>query len=154
MDFRPLIPLGWFLAGGLALALTLTWLSRRGWIDGSRERTRRSTGHAMLGLQEFVQPSIEFILQAENAEQKEEDEGDALESDQASIMADLTASLGRDRVDHDEVRRHLASAQRNGLDWRALFEAAVRAELTACPFRAPAMPPAWRVAPRSEKPPS
>ena len=30
VDFRPLIPLGWFLAGGLTLVLTLVWLARRG----------------------------------------------------------------------------------------------------------------------------
>ena len=44
-------------------------------------------GHAMLGLQEFIQPSVEFIFQAENAEQKEEDEGDGLETDQDAIRA-------------------------------------------------------------------
>ena len=148
MDHRPLFPLGWFLAGGLALVLTLVWLTRRGSIDCSRERTRRGAGHAMLGLQEFIQPSVEFIFQAENAEQKEEDEGDALETDQDAIRADLAVSLGRDHVDHEEVRRHLASAQRFGLNWRELFEQAVSAELTARPFRAPSMPPAWRVAPR------
>ena len=148
VDFRPLIPLGWFLAGGLALALTLIGLTRRGPIDRTRERTRRGAGHAMLGLQEFIEPSVEFIFQAENAEQKEEDEGNALESEQDAIIADLAVSLGRERVDHEEVRRHLASAQRSGLDWRELFEQAVGAEVTARPFRAPAMPPIWRVAPR------
>ena len=79
----------------------------------------------MLGLQEFIQPSVEFIFQAENAEQKEEDEGDALETDQDAILADLALSLGARPVDHEEVRRHLASAQRIGLDWRELFEQAV-----------------------------
>jgi hypothetical protein len=148
VDIRPLIPLGWFLAGGLIFTLTLLRLNRRRRLDGDGERARRGAGHAMLGLQQFIQPSVEFIFQAENAEQKEEDDGDAIEHGSEEIIADLAMSLRHQRVDHEEVRRHLASAQRSGLDWRELFEQAVRAELTARPFRAPMLPPVWRVAPR------
>ena len=95
----------------------------------------------MLGLQEFIQPSVEFIFQAENAEQKEVDEGDGLETDHDAILADLALSLGRDRVDHEEVRRHLVSAQRSGLNWRAVFEQAVRAELHRPPLPRPVNAP-------------
>jgi hypothetical protein len=148
MDLRPLIPLGWFLAGGLALGLIILWLQRRGVIDTSPERQRRGTGHALLGLQEFIEPSVEFIVQAENAEQKEEDEGDALEDDREARLADLAQSLRHDPVDPEEVRRHLAAVARSGLDWQPLLEQAIRAELAARPYRAPALPPVWRVAPR------
>jgi hypothetical protein len=147
MDLRPLIPLGWFLAGGLALALTIVWLQRRGVIDARPERTRRGVSHAMLGIQEFIEPSVEFVFQTENAEQKEEDEGDGLEDEREALLSDLAESLGHDPIDPEEVRRHLAALQRAGLDWHALFDQAIRAELAARPYRAPSLPPVWRVAP-------
>jgi hypothetical protein len=136
------------LAGGLVLVLTLLWLQRRGWVDVSKDRVRRGTGHAMLGLQEFIEPSVEFVFQAENREQKDVDDFDASEGDEDAILADLAASLGCDPVDHEEVRRHLAAAQRAGLDWHEVYEHAVRDELAARPFRLPWLPPAWKVAPR------
>ncbi len=147
MNLRPLIPLGWGLAGALALVLALVWMQRRGWIDSSPQRTRRGTGHALLGLQQFIEPSVEHIFQAENGEQREGHEGDTLEDEREAILADLALSLGRDPVDRGEVQRHLASVQRLGLDWREAYEQAVRAELTSRPFRAPSIPPIFRVAP-------
>jgi len=150
MDFRPLIHLGWLLAGGLALTVLVVGLHRRGKRDIVGHRARRGTGRALLGLQEFVTPSVEFVFQAENAEQKSVDEGDALALDHEALRADLAQGLARDPVDHEEVRRHLAAARRAGLDWRFLFEQAVREELTARPYRAPALPPIWRVAPGEE----
>jgi hypothetical protein len=148
MDLRPLVPAGLLCAGVLALILSLSWMRRRGWVDPSRDRVRRGTGHAMLGLREFIEPSVEYVFQAENAEQVEEDDLDASGDDREAILADLATSLGRVSVDHEEVRRHLASARRAGLDWRGVYEAAVRDELAARPFRAPSLPPSWRVAPR------
>ena len=73
MDFRPLASLGLLAAGGLALVLTLLWMRGKGWVDPSKDRVHRGTGHAMLGLQEFIEPSVEYIFQAENIEQKEEE---------------------------------------------------------------------------------
>jgi hypothetical protein len=147
VDLRPLIPLAWFLAGGIALAFTLIWLQRRGSIKPRPQRKRGGGGHALLGLQEFIEPSVEFIVQAKNAEQKKENEGDALEDDREALLADLAQSLRYDPVDHEEVRRHLAALQRSGYDWQAHFEQALRDELAARPYRAPVLPPVWRVAP-------
>jgi hypothetical protein len=144
MDYRPLIPLALLAAG----VVTLVWMRRKGWVDPSKDRVRRGTGHALLGLQEFVEPSVEFIFQAENAEQTEEDDLDASGSGPREILADLATSLGRDPLDHEEVRRHLASARRAGLDWSEAYERAVGDELTTRPYRAPSLPPSWRVAPR------
>jgi hypothetical protein len=148
MDLHPLIPLGWFLAGTLVLAAALIGCRRRCPKDPNRERARRAAGHVLLGLEEFIAPSVEFVRQAENAEQRKEDEGSAAEDERAAVLADLAQSLAFNPVDHEEVRRHLATAERAGLDWRALFEQAVRDELTARPYRAPAIPPLWRVSPR------
>jgi hypothetical protein len=131
-----------------ALALGIRAMQRRRWVDLSRERVWRGTGHAMLGLQEFIEPYVEYVFQAENVQQKEEHDLEAGEDDAESIRDDLLASLGRSPIDPEEVRRHLTRAARSGLEWEELYEAAVRAELGSRPFRAPSIPPAWRVAPR------
>lgn len=150
MDQPPAGSIGLFAAAVLALAAILAcWMQRRGHLDLSKKRVRRGTGHALLGLQEFVEPSVEFIFQAENREQTDEDEDDSSgETDGEAILADLGASLGRSPVDHEEVRRHLAAILRAGLDWRAAFEAAAAHELAARPYRKPSIPPVWKVAPR------
>jgi hypothetical protein len=111
------------------------------------ERLRRGTGHALLGLQQFIEPSVEHVFQAQNVEQTEEDD-DGLGEDEEVIRSDLAEALGRAPVDIEEVRRHLAAAARAGLDWKALYEQAVVAELRDRPFRAPSIPPAGRVRPR------
>jgi hypothetical protein len=135
--------------GVLAAALLLRWLERKGVVDTSKERVRRGTGHAMLGLQEFVEPSVEYVFQAQNVEQKEDEDREAGgEDDIEAIQADLARSLSASPVDAEEVRRHLASASRAGLDWQETYEKAVREELAARPFRAPSIPPVWRVRPR------
>ncbi len=150
MDLHALVPLILWLAGVLALVLTLRWMQRKGWVDASPDRVRRGTGHAMLGLQEFIEPSVEHIFEAENLEEKDEDDRDASKDDPKAIVADLVTSLGRTPVDSEEVRRHLTSARRMGLDWREVYDQAVRDELAACPYRAPSLPPSWRVAPRED----
>jgi hypothetical protein len=146
MDLRPLIPVGWLLAGVIALALTVVWLQRYGSIP-ARAKPKRGGGHGLLTLQEFIEPSVEYIIQAQNTEQKREDDGDPLEENREALLADLAESLRHDPVDHEEVRRHLAALERSGADWRAQLEQALRAELAARPYRAPALPPVWRVAP-------
>ena len=77
MDFRPLMPMFWAALGVAALVPALWWMQRRGWVDLSGTRVRKGTGHAMLGLQEFVQPTVEYVIQAENGEQSDDDEGES-----------------------------------------------------------------------------
>jgi hypothetical protein len=113
-----------------------------------KERLRRGTGHALLGLQEFIEPSVEYVFQAQNVEQKEEEDDDGLGEDVEAIRSDLAEALGRTPVDTEEVRRHLTAAARAGLDWKALFDHAVNDELRERPFRAPSIPPPGRVTPR------
>jgi hypothetical protein len=113
-----------------------------------KDRLRRGTGHALLGLQQFIEPSVEHVFAAENLEQKEEEDDDGLGGDEEVVRSDLAEALGRSPVDIEEVRRHLSAAVRAGLDWRVLYEQAVGDELRERPFRAPSMPPARRVKPR------
>jgi hypothetical protein len=113
-----------------------------------KERLRRGTGHALLGLQEFIEPSVEYVFQAQNVEQKEEDDDDGLGEDEEAIRSDLAEAMGRSPVDTEEVRRYLTAAARAGLDWKVLFDQSVADELRERPFRAPSIPPVGRVAPR------
>jgi hypothetical protein len=129
----------------MALAAFLGWIERKK--PQAHERVRRGTGNAMLGLQQFIEPSVEYVFQAQNSEQKEEEDDQGQGADEEAVRSDLAESLGRAPVDPEEVRRHLAEAARLGLDWRALFDQAVADELHERPFRAPSMPPAQRVAP-------
>jgi hypothetical protein len=139
------------LAGIVAIAvIVLAWLL--GWLNRNdvpaTERVRRGAGHAMLGVQEFIEPSVEYIFQAQNVEQRDEDDDDGQDGDEQAVRADLAEAIGRTPIDSEEIRRHLAAAVRSGLDWKALFDQAVADELRERPFRAPSIPPAKRVAPR------
>jgi hypothetical protein len=137
---------------GIVAVVVMVLAAFFGWIDRKKppgtKNVRRGAGNAMLGLQQFIEPSVEHVFQAQNVEQKEEEDDQGQGGDEETVRSDLAESLGRAPVDPEEVRRHLAAAARMGLDWRALFDQAVADELRKRPFRAPFVPPASRVAPR------
>jgi hypothetical protein len=135
-------------AGTVLVVAVLGRADRHGRPSPVQERLRRGTGHALLGLQQFIEPSVEHVFQAQSVEQKEDEDDDGLGEDEEAVRSDLAEALGRSPVDPEEVRRHLSAAARAGLDWRALYEQAVNDELRERPFRAPSMPPTRRVAPR------
>jgi hypothetical protein len=133
---------------GATVVVTLFRRMERKAVPG-KERTRRATGNALLGLQGFIEPSVEHVFQAQNVEQKEEEDDDGLGSgDEEVIRSDLAQALSRSPVDPEEVRRHLSAAARAGMDWREVFAEATANELRERPYRAPSLPPAYRVAPR------
>ncbi len=130
----------------IALHVLVGWVGRK---DATvKERVRRGTGHAFLGLQEFIEPSVEHVFAAQNVEQTEEDDDEGMGGDAEAVRSNLADALRQSPVDLEEVRRHLAAAVRAGMDWKALFEHAVADELRKRPYRAPSIPPARRVAPR------
>ena len=137
---------------GIVAVVVMVLAAFFGWIDRKKppgtKNVRRGVGNAMLGLQQFIEPSVEHVFQAQNVEQKEEEDDQGQGGDEETVRSDLAESLGRAPVDPEEVRRHLAAAARMGLDWRALFDQAVVDELRKRPSRAPFVPPASRVAPR------
>jgi hypothetical protein len=134
------------LAGTAVMVVSVFRRSRRD-TSAAGARLRRGTGHALLGLQQFIEPSVEHVFEAQNVEQKDDEGDDGLGDDEAVIRSDLADALGRASIDVEEVRRHLASAARAGLDWRAIYEAAVADELSDRPFRAPSIPSSGRVRP-------
>src|SRR5690348_4107974 len=114
MDLRSLIPpalLGLGAAVLFGLDRLARWMQRRGWIDPGRDKIRRGTGHALLGLQEFIEPRAEYVAEAENREHREAEDadvGDGAGADPSIFLADLAAALAFSPVDAEEVRRHLA----------------------------------------------
>ena len=102
----------------------------------------------MLGLQEFIEPSVEHVVSAQHLEQKEADDDEGLGDDGDRVHADLAEALSRTPLDLEEIRRHLTVAKEMGMDWKGLFAQAVTEELKQRPYRAPFLPPARRVAPR------
>jgi hypothetical protein len=114
MDPRPLIPVLLACLGILVLALALRVLQRRQLVEPSKDRVRRGTGHAMLGLREFTEPSVEYVIQAENVEQKGDEDLEADGDDTAAIRDELSVALGRSPIDPEEVRRLLTRAMGRG----------------------------------------
>jgi hypothetical protein len=148
METRFLLLAGIVTMGMFALAVSRRWF---GWKDPrAAGRVRRGTGHAFLGFQQFIEPSVEHILEAQNVEQKDDEKDDGLGIDEEAVRSNLAEALRQSPVDHEEIRRYLTAAVRAGMDWVALFDQAVADELRERPFRAPSMPPARRVAPRLE----
>jgi hypothetical protein len=146
MENRFLIFAGTVAVVVIVLAVCLGWMDPKD--IPRKQRVRRGTGNAMLGLQQFIEPSVEHVFQAQNVEQKEEEDDKGLGGDEEAIRSDLAEALSRTPVDPEEVRRHLSAAVRLGIDWKALFDQVASEELRERPFRAPSIPPAKRVAPR------
>jgi hypothetical protein len=146
MEEKFLVFAGMIAVGAIVFSVYLGWGDRKS--RTAKQRVRRGTGGALLGLQQFIEPSVEHIFQAQNLEQNDDEEDDGLGVDEATLRSSLSEALGRSPVDPEEVRRHLSYAARAGMDWKALFQQAVEHELKQCPYRAPFIPPARRVAPR------
>jgi hypothetical protein len=145
MEERFLVFAGIIAVGAIVFSVFLGRGDRKN--STMKQRVRRGTGGALLGLQQFIEPSVEHIFQAQNVEQKDDEEDDGLGVDEEAIRSSLAEALGRSPVDPEEVRRHLSVAARSGMDWKSLFEQAVADELRARPYRSPSLPPARRVAP-------
>jgi hypothetical protein len=122
--------------------------------DSERAKAvRRSTSGAALAFQQVFDPGIEHVIRAErDAEEEEADpggDGDPPEAVVEILRSDLLVALTRVPLQPEELRKVLAEAQREGLDWRSLYEEAVRATLADRPYLAPAMLPVSRVTPRT-----
>ena len=148
MEGSFLIFAGIVTVGTLLIVAALGRMGKEARLLPVKERLRRGSGRALLGLQQFIEPSVEHVFEAQNVEQKDEEDDDGLGEGEEAIRSDLAEALGRSPVDVEEVRRHLTAAARAGLDWKALFDQAVSDELRERPYRAPTIPLARRVAPR------
>jgi hypothetical protein len=154
------VSFGTFLILGIVIGIVpilVVWACCGGFRSQKRDepsagsgRVRRSAGNALLVLDGFFEPKVEHVLTARQQVSHDDEEpgGDDGEPSEESILEDLHEALSAPHIDPDDVRRHLAYAQRSGHDWRPLYQQAVQRLLQAQPYRAPAIPPEARVAPR------
>lgn len=108
----------------------------------------------MLILQEFIEPRMAHVQRVSEERGRESDPsggGDAPRAETEFRMHLLNALRSRP-IDAEQVRRHLAGAQRAGLGWERLYEEAMREALVNRPYLAPSIPPLSKVRPRSAEP--
>jgi hypothetical protein len=93
---------------------------------------------AWVGLQQIIEPGVKHV-------QEIRQRGEVASKE--LLLAQLLACFDADSINPDEIRRHLTAARRNGWDWAALYEEAVRIHQTVCPDRAGSIPPLQEVTP-------
>jgi hypothetical protein len=111
------------------------WLEARGLLY--YRRTKRQSGIASMcvGLQEFVEPGVKHVREARE-HVREEDQ----EARKQRLMDGLLACLEADVTQVNQVVLYLEAARTAGLDWRSLYEEAVRVYLARHPDRAEGIP--------------
>src|SRR5262249_40340946 len=96
-----------------------------------------------VAMQQFIEPGVKHVAQISQERRSEGDE----EADKDRLLANILASLDATPVNPEEVRLYLVIAKRKGLDWKDVFEEAVRVQRSARPDRADLIPPLEDVAP-------
>jgi hypothetical protein len=142
----------WFIIGlvGIGLIPTLwlldrlgLWLEDRGWLYYRRKKPSSSPMSAWVALQQFIEPGVKHVVQVGEQHRREDDDAVAGER----ILANVLASLDATTVNTEEIRAYLAIAKRAGLDWKKLYDEAVKVQRSARPDRAEHIPPIENVAP-------
>jgi hypothetical protein len=118
------------------------WLEDRGWLYYRRKRPSSSPLGAWVALQQFLEPTVRHVHEVG----QEHREGDA-EARRDGLLATLLDCLDATPINPEAVRLCLTLAQRGGLDWKALYEEAVRVQQAARPERADLLPRVGDVAP-------
>jgi hypothetical protein len=144
---------GWhLLVGGLAVLGVVAalygldrlglWLEDRGWLYYRRKKPSSSPASCWVAMQRLVEPGVKHV-----AHVGQERHGEDAEAKKERVMAALLACLDATPVNKEEVRLCLTAARRQGLDWRGLYEEAVRLQRSARPDLAPGLPSPDDVAP-------
>jgi hypothetical protein len=132
------VGLGFLLWGLDRLGL---WLEARGWLYYRKKQPTSSPMSALFALQKVIEPQVEHVI-AVKEENRRDAGGDGL------VLANLRDGLRATPVNREAIRAYLEAANRQGLDWRRLYNEAVHAELTERPDRGALIPPLEEVAPR------
>jgi hypothetical protein len=118
------------------------WLEDRGWLYYRRKRPSSSPLGAWVALQQFIEPTVRHVYEV-GQEYREED----AEARRDGLLATLLDCLDATPIHPEAVRVCLTLARRGGLDWKALYEEAVRGQQAARPERAELLPRVEDVAP-------
>jgi hypothetical protein len=112
-------------------------LEDRGWLYYRRKKPSSSPMSAWVAMQHFLEPGVKHVVHAGQERRSE----DVEEAGKERLLANLLASLDATPVNLEEIRLYLAIAKGKGLDWRNLYDQAVRVQLAARPDCAGSIPP-------------
>jgi hypothetical protein len=137
------------LAVGVIPALWLLdrlglWLEDRGWLYYRKKKPSSSPMSAWVAAQQFIESGVKHVVQVSQERRNEGNQG----ADRDRLLANILAALDATPVNPEEIRLYLVIAKREGLDWKELFEEAVRVQRSARPDRVDLIPRLEDVAPR------
>src|SRR5262249_40596879 len=101
------------------------WLESRGWLYYRRKKPSSTPLSAFVGMQQVIEPGVKHVIEVRQEKRSEAD----IEADKERVLAMLIEILQSTPVNVEAVRLYLATAQKLGLDWQALYEQAVQAAL-------------------------
>jgi hypothetical protein len=119
------------------------WLEDRGWLYYRRKKPSSSAMSAWVAMQQFIEPGVNHVVQIGEENRSEDDEAARNEK----VLANLLASLDATPVNCEEIRAYLAVAKRASLDWKKVYDEAVKLQRSARPDRADHIPQIEDVAP-------
>jgi hypothetical protein len=132
--------------GTVALLVTLhclcLWLEDRGWLYYRHKKPSGSPMSSWIAMQHFIEPGVKHVVEVKQEKRIEKEE-----ASKERNLAVLVETLRSCPVNVEAVRVYLLAAKQMGLDWQALYEQAVKAELLERPDRATELPTLEAVAP-------
>ena len=118
------------------------WLEDRGWLYYLHKKPSSSPMSSLVAMQQFIEPGVKHVVEVKQDRRIEKEE-----ASKKRILAMLVETLRSCPVNVEAVRVYLMAAKKIGLDWQALYEQAVKAELLERPDRATVLPTLETVAP-------
>ena len=147
MDLRDGLRWGAVALGGLGALFGLDrlclWLEGRGWLYYRKKRPTSSPAGCWVAMHQLLEPGVKHVVQVGHQRRQQEDQGER----KTRLFTNLLAALDSTPVDVEEIRLYLAAARAAGLDWRALYEEALRVQLSVRPEQAGLFPSPDEVAP-------
>jgi hypothetical protein len=116
------------------------WLEQQGWLYYWNKQPTSSPMSAWVALQQAIEPGVKQVVHVSEERESQEERNEKL-------LANLLAALDAQPVNLDEVRLYLTQARRAGIDWKALYDEAVRVQQAARRERAGLLPSVQDVAP-------
>ena len=142
----------WIICGVVVLAIPAAlfgldrlclWLEERGWLYYRKRKPTSSAASAWVAMQQFIEPGVKHVVQVKQEQRNERD----AEGNKDRLLATLLAILDSIPINSEQIRYCLAAAKRAGLDWKGLYEEAVRVQLSVRPAQAALIPSAEQVEP-------
>jgi hypothetical protein len=131
------------LAALFGLDRLCLWLEGRGWLYYRKKRPTSSPAGCWVAMHQLLEPGVKHVVQVGQHQRQEEDQGES----KARLFANLLAALDANPVNVEKIRLYLGVSRDTGLDWRALYEEALRVHLSVRPEQTGQLPSPDEVAP-------